>query len=84
MQMILNKVMEKHYEKLMRGEGGNATLTHWEFRLVSPQVLRVGVQVHVPKFNLRVLVGFQKVFVLKARDETVTVFWYSPEEHFGG
>lgn len=35
--MILYKVKEKHYEKLMRGEGGNATLTQWEFQLVSPQ-----------------------------------------------
>lgn len=35
--MILNKVTEKHYEKLMREEGGNATLTQWEFQLVSPQ-----------------------------------------------
>lgn len=29
-------------------------------------------------------VGFKKVLVLKARGETVTIFWYSPEEQFGG
>lgn len=29
-------------------------------------------------------VGFKKVLVLKARDETVIIFWYSPEEQFGG
>lgn len=42
------------------------------------------VSVHVLKFNLRVPVGFRKVLVLKERDETVILFWYSPEERYGG
>lgn len=42
------------------------------------------VSVHVLKFNLRVPVGFQKVLMQKARDETVILFWYSPEECYGG
>lgn len=37
---------------------------------------------HVPKFHPGVL-GFQEVLVLKTRDETMTVFWYSPGECFG-
>jgi len=35
--MILNKVTEKRYEKLIRRERQNATLTQWDFHLVSPE-----------------------------------------------
>lgn len=39
---------------------------------------------HVPNFDPGMLLGFQEVLVLKTKDETMTVFWYSPEECSGG